>query len=286
MIRQVLLVDPSTASVRAEQLRRLGYHVWTCHTCETAWDYAQRRLPDAILIRSTLPAEDRSELIAQIRFHLPTNSLALILEEAAPTAALTIEPDARLAPITPHTALLEALASALAQAERRRHHLIRSEVCWRLQSSPLVLEQFAQPLAHWTQQTGLSPFAAKQLVHAVRELCANAMEWGNHYQPDAPVDVVARLDEEKVSVLIRDSGSGFDRQRLPHAARPGDPVSHLSIRAAANLREGGFGILMASGLVDQLAYNECGNEALAVKYLPHSLTHPLRLGSSPLLASG
>jgi anti-sigma regulatory factor (Ser/Thr protein kinase) len=38
-------------------------------------------------------------------------------------------------------------------------------------------------------------------------------------------------------------------------------------REARGLRPGGFGILMAKGLVDDLYYNEQGNEVLLIKYL-------------------
>ena len=55
---------------------------------------------------------------------------------------------------------------------------------------------------------------------------------------------------------------------LPHAARHGDSQSHRKVRADRNLREGGFGILVAGGLVDHLCYNDTGNEGLLLKYLP------------------
>jgi anti-sigma regulatory factor (Ser/Thr protein kinase)/CheY-like chemotaxis protein len=296
LVRQVLLLDtrPETASRRAEAVRSLGYHVWSCTTGEEAWAYAQRRLPDAVLIASAespAPSETLCEapsetLIERLRLNPRTNPLGLILAGSPPVSGLIVEPDAYLLAPEQRSALLEAVATALAQAERRRAHLLRSEVCWRLESSPEVLERFAAPFTRWAESCGLSGHAVRQLGSAVRELCANAMEWGNHFCPEFPVSVTARLDEEKVSVLVRDTGPGFDRRHLPHAARYGDPLSHLSVRAAANLREGGFGILMASGLVDQLAYNERGNEALAVKYLPQSHTHPLRHLPGSLLASG
>jgi anti-sigma regulatory factor (Ser/Thr protein kinase) len=284
VVRQVLLLESHAekASLREGQLRSLGFHPWICSSADDAGDYALRRLPDALLLglsRASLP------LLQRLRVHPRTNPLAVVLEGPTERSSLSVEPDAWLPPEARRSALLESLANALCHAERRRQNLIRSEVCWRLESSPDVLEHFATPFAQWAEACGLSGYAVKQLGSAVRELCANAMEWGNHFCPECPVIVTARLDEEKVSVLIRDTGSGFDRQHLPHAARRGDPLSHLSVRAAANLREGGFGILMASGLVDQLAYNDRGNEALVVKYLPPSVTHPLR-HPGPLLASG
>ena len=40
----------------------------------------------------------------------------------------------------------------------------------------------------------------------------------------------------------------------------------MMVREVLGLREGGFGILMARGLVDDLQYNETGNEVRLVKY--------------------
>ena len=54
--------------------------------------------------------------------------------------------------------------------------------------------------------------------------------------------------------------------KLPHAANPEDPTTHMMVREVLGLREGGFGILMARGLVDDLQYNETGNEVRLIKY--------------------
>ena len=45
-----------------------------------------------------------------------------------------------------------------------------------------------------------------------------------------------------------------------------DPIRHLEIRNELGLREGGFGIMLARGLVDDFRYNERGNEVTLVKY--------------------
>jgi anti-sigma regulatory factor (Ser/Thr protein kinase) len=41
-------------------------------------------------------------------------------------------------------------------------------------------------------------------------------------------------------------------------------------REAQGIRPGGFGILMAKELVDDLLYNQQGNEVLLIKYLNKS----------------
>ena len=69
---------------------------------------------------------------------------------------------------------------------------------------------------------------------------------------------------------VRDPGPGFSFERLRHAAvlnPPDSPAEHLLNREALGMRPGGFGILMTRSMVDELLYNEAGNEALLIKYL-------------------
>jgi anti-sigma regulatory factor (Ser/Thr protein kinase) len=53
---------------------------------------------------------------------------------------------------------------------------------------------------------------------------------------------------------------------LPHAASDEDPIGHIDIRNELGIREGGFGIMLARGLVDKFWYNKLGNEVTLVKY--------------------
>jgi hypothetical protein len=46
-----------------------------------------------------------------------------------------------------------------------------------------------------------------------------------------------------------------------------NPFHHAFVREKKGLRGGGFGILLANQLVDDLVYNERHNEVLFVKYL-------------------
>jgi anti-sigma regulatory factor (Ser/Thr protein kinase) len=73
-----------------------------------------------------------------------------------------------------------------------------------------------------------------------------------------------------VTCRISDPGEGFTLDEIPHAAVANpddDPVRHVDYRAAQGMRPGGFGVLLAQKLVDQLVYNEQGNEVLLIKYL-------------------
>jgi hypothetical protein len=57
---------------------------------------------------------------------------------------------------------------------------------------------------------------------------------------------------------------------LSHAAianAPDDPLAHAEVRGQLGLRPGGFGMLMTRQMVDELIYNEKGNEVLLIKHL-------------------
>ena len=69
---------------------------------------------------------------------------------------------------------------------------------------------------------------------------------------------------------IRDPGNGFNREAVSHAAKANDPdsVMHaMENREAAGLRSGGFGMLIVRQVVDEMVYNERGNEVLLIKHL-------------------
>jgi anti-sigma regulatory factor (Ser/Thr protein kinase) len=119
-------------------------------------------------------------------------------------------------------------------------------------------------------EAGLSPEVGEAISYAFRELLCNAVEYGGHLDPAALIEVRLRRLKRAFICRIKDPGNGFDPSQLDHAAitNPNDnPVRHVSVREETGLRAGGFGILIASQLVDDVVYNEQHNEVLFVKYL-------------------
>ncbi len=272
MLRDVLLVaaDPATGPSPADALRVLGHRAWTAEDADAALALARSHRPALIFIGPSVRGGCPLRLCADLKLSPDTNPLPVVRYAPASSnaPALEVEPDAVVARPAARAEVAAAIARALAcRAEAAREGAV-SDVRWRLPSDHDGLDDFHTQLMRWLAATGLNNFQRQQMGLAVRELAANAIEWGHGYRRERIVSVAARLDDEKVTVNVRDSGPGFNPRDVPHAARHGDPLSHLSVRADKQLREGGFGILMASGLVDHLAYNEAGNEALAVKYLP------------------
>lgn len=292
MVRSILLVDsPSPARDSLyRSLLSLGYSASCVATSQAALDVASSQPPDVLLVGLHLDQGTPHALVAQLKASAQTNPLAVVQMVSATEKPplLAVQADAILGYPPGAFCLQDALTRAWQAADRRRLERVRHELHWQLQSTFAALDALEAPFGHWAQQAGLSAHGVQQLALAVRELVANAIEWGHGFRTDLLVKIIARCDGEKVSVWIRDHGTGFNRHHLPHAARFGDPVSHLAVRAAANLRDGGFGILMANGLVDHLAYNAYGNEVLLIKYLPlaGSPAHVRPVDSGRASASG
>jgi anti-sigma regulatory factor (Ser/Thr protein kinase) len=107
------------------------------------------------------------------------------------------------------------------------------------------------------------------LILGFREVLLNAMEHGGGFDPDQVVEVSAVRTERAIVFYVRDPGPGFSPERLPHAAvsnPPGDPVAHVALRAELGLRPGGFGLLVARQVVDELIHSERGNEVLMIRH--------------------
>jgi anti-sigma regulatory factor (Ser/Thr protein kinase) len=110
----------------------------------------------------------------------------------------------------------------------------------------------------------------QDLVAAFREMLLNAMEHGAGFDSGQSVIVSTARIGRAVVFHVADPGPGFTPGALAHAAgRKGTPdaMAHMERRATLGLRPGGFGIMLARDLVDELAYNARGNEVIIVKYL-------------------
>lgn len=108
------------------------------------------------------------------------------------------------------------------------------------------------------------------IATAFREMLINAMEHGASFDPDQQVEISCVRTDRAIIYRIADPGEGFSFECLPHAAisNPADsPTDHVMYRIEHDLRPGGFGILMARKLVDELIFSQKGNEVVLIKYL-------------------
>lgn len=110
----------------------------------------------------------------------------------------------------------------------------------------------------------------EKLMLALREILMNAIEHGAEFNSEKVMEVVAVHTARAVVFYVHDPGPGFRWDSIPHAAvsnPPSSPIAHLSLREEQGMRPGGYGILLARGVVDELLYSETGNESLLITHL-------------------
>ena len=105
---------------------------------------------------------------------------------------------------------------------------------------------------------------------AFREMLLNAIEHGGKFNPADWVRVSRVRTNRTLVYHIQDPGKGFLREEMAHSALTNptdDPIAHMQHRTEQGLRPGGFGMLIVRRLVDEVIYNERGNEVILIKHL-------------------
>jgi len=109
-----------------------------------------------------------------------------------------------------------------------------------------------------------------KVATASREMLLNAMEHGGKFNPERRIEIAYLRARYVVLIRIKDPGEGFSvHENLDTAANnpSDDPTRHLKHREVHGIRGGGYGILLAKNLVDELFYGEKGNDVLLIKYI-------------------
>ena len=273
MSRRALIVEDEAdlGEILAEIVRAKGLEPTQLREGAPAVPWARQNCPELILLDLMLPDRSGYAVCHELKLHRETNLIPVVMITAMDqhqdrVHGLRVGANAYVT--KPYT--VEQIEDAVDRALAWRQELQRSgtegEIHFQLSSDTRYLEELNQLVASMFLFSGLDQHQVHQITTAVREMGANAIEWGHRKQVDQPVRVTYRIDAEKIAITIRDNGPGFDPRKLPHACRDDDPAAHMCVRDALGLRPGGFGILMAKGLVDDLRYNDTGNEVHMVKY--------------------
>lgn len=107
--------------------------------------------------------------------------------------------------------------------------------------------QAMKQVAEAVRELNLPTKRLEQLKTAVAEATMNAMEHGNHYQPDKPVSIQVLASSTALSVRIIDHGG---TRALP--AEPGNEVPDLEAKLAELQTPRGWGLFLIRHMVDEM----------------------------------
>jgi len=273
MPQKALIVEdePELAELFGEILRMRGLESTVLHQGAPAPQYIRDHKPDLVMLDLMLPDRDGYSVCEEVKLDRKTNLTPIVMVTARAhheDVVKGLAVGANEYVTKPFT--VEQLNAAIDRALGWRAELLQcgaqGEIHFELQSDARFLEELNHMLSSLFLYSGLRSESVRQLTTAIREMGMNAIEWGHRKKSNLLVNVTYRIEADKVVIKIKDAGPGFDPQNLPLAADVEDPTKHMDVRDSLGLRAGGFGILMAKGLVDELKYNQTGNEVRLVKY--------------------
>jgi anti-sigma regulatory factor (Ser/Thr protein kinase)/CheY-like chemotaxis protein len=277
-IRTALVVggDPTID----QQLRSiLGTESWAIQDAAdnaAALALAKRKAFDLILTSAKTSGKEDIELLRKIRLIRPHTRLIILTTESTPTDVITSMRERAFSYFSiPFSA--DAFATMI-------QHAIE-DPCWDdgidvISATPEWIRlrvrcdfKTAERVLQFFDEIAELPDPERNEVGtAFREMLTNAIEHGGGLDPNQQVEIAYLRARHMVTCLITDPGEGFAMDNIPHAAVANpddDPVRHVEYRESLGMRPGGFGVMLAKHLVDELVYGEKGNEVLLIKYLGH-----------------
>jgi len=274
---QRILVVEDSSSVRefvTQVLAAGGFEVDGAGDGLEALEKVCERPFDLILLDIWMPRMNGLEFLARLHSSpQPMKAIVMTGDDTPETLLRVLRQQACRyirKPFRPQ-ALIDLVREALADACVQRIEVLSAKRSWVELLVPCSLaaaERIQDFLSHLDGD--LPPDVRDSVGKAFRELLLNAMEWGGQLDPTRQVRIACIRTPRMLLYRIADPGPGFKFEDLPHAAvsnPPERPSDHLRVREEKGMRPGGFGLMMARAMVDELVFNEAQNEVVFVKYL-------------------
>jgi anti-sigma regulatory factor (Ser/Thr protein kinase)/nucleoid DNA-binding protein len=116
------------------------------------------------------------------------------------------------------------------------------------------------------EQSGLTDEGQVALAAAFREAVGNANQHGNKYRKEKKIDILYLLDRDKITIVVKDMGEGFDHQKYVRHGKAADAITAARERGAQG-RMGGLGIMLMLKCCEKIEYNQKGNAITLTKSL-------------------
>jgi DNA-binding NarL/FixJ family response regulator/anti-sigma regulatory factor (Ser/Thr protein kinase) len=241
---------------------------------QEAFSLVKKKSFDLVITGEQSTGKEDVELLRKIRQVWPHTRLIILTDESTPADVIAAIRSRAFSYFSkPYTQ--EALAEMLRLVTEtpvwdEGIELISATPAWIYLAARCDLNT-ANRLIQFIHEVGDLPHPeAAEVGLAFREMLMNAIEYGGHFDPSRHVEISYVRARHMIMCRIKDPGEGFSLRESAHAATsnpPDNPMEHLKYREAEGMRPGGYGVMMAKKLVDELIYGEKGNDVLLIKYL-------------------
>ncbi|HEX8919966.1 MAG TPA: response regulator [Pyrinomonadaceae bacterium] len=282
MAKTILVVDddPELQDLVGFALKREGYEVLQAYDAFEGLKIIEEETVDLMLVDVMMPKMDGLEMLSKLRAANQDLRVIVMTALSEPTTAVSALRDQASDFLTKPFDLPQLLSAVKTVFELEPRD-IQIEV---LSARPEWIElrvpcdiAAIDPLERLMSQlkTDLPPLTRETVTYAFREMLRNAIEHGGKNDPTQFVEVGYLRSPRIILYRIKDPGEGFTIESLYRGEGSiaaflnpeDDPLLHARVREEQGIRPGGFGILIARDLVDEMIYNEKHNEVILIKYL-------------------
>lgn len=229
--------------------------------------------PDCIIAGPELSPESVQRLCRHVKFHDEFNRIAVLVlrrqvPPPVPTRHMRVEADRYLCWPGCRDQLADSPDQVIRTVRARAEEGIRFYLEALIPSDREVLGEVAQVLEPVLWHSRLPESAAERVRYAVLEVGLNAIEWGNQFERNRGVRFCFSIYGDRFTARVADEGSGFDVEVTDRTEQAPEVEAQMRARKEAGVRFGGYGIRVCRKFVDELHYNETGNEVILTRYLP------------------
>ncbi|OHB75165.1 MAG: hypothetical protein A2Z34_01835 [Planctomycetes bacterium RBG_16_59_8] len=228
----------------------------------------------AIILDETL--KEQQKLCRTVKTRRETNKIPIVMicpENAAPESGngFVIHTDTRLNQPFDVKQLIKVVEREIIRAFESERRFQQRVVCT-LPSDNSQVEGAIELAQKLFETSGLSEEGQIALSAAFREAVGNAIRHGNGHDARKKVEVECVLDDQKISLAIRDEGPGFDHPKFVRTGKTEDAVA-AAREVYAHGKRGGLGILLMLKCCDRVDYNQKGNVIILTKLINPQAAH-------------
>jgi len=129
-------------------------------------------------------------------------------------------------------------------------------------SDPKYIKEVSDRVLGSLEKLNLSAETLFDIRLCLEEAVINAMKYGNKFDKNLPVVISYALSEGRLELKVRDRGKGFDHTIMP------DPRIDANI-----IKNGGRGLFLIKNLMDEVEFNDSGNEIKMIKFISGGNAH-------------
>ena len=129
---------------------------------------------------------------------------------------------------------------------------------------PYTFSEIIESLLSELKLRGVDDETAFKVRLSIDECVTNAFRHGHQGDERRPITISYLAEPEKVTIKVRDQGPGFDFGLIP------DPTLEENLMSV-----GGRGVFLTLKMMDEVTFNDVGNEVTMIKYIPNPGSAPL-----------